>query len=116
MMRLTGTPSNQSRIGIAFSYRSLVMCGLSCRQVPFPIAQTAAFYGGETCGQRAGEHRCHEPKREFSGRLARFVGSRFGLSDDLVDTLFGIGLRQTGSRRNDLGEICLVRLREGRRS
>ena len=58
MMRLTGTPSSQSRIGIAFSYRSLVMCGLFCRQVPFPIAQTPAFYGGETCRQRASEHRC----------------------------------------------------------
>ena len=66
---------------------------------------TATDGGSPPCGG-ACEQQCRRGEEaNYNSRLTRLVGTVLELSDHGINSFFGLGLGQTGSRCNDLGKI-----------
>ena len=65
--------------------------------IPTRVTQFPAFGGGKACRERSGQQRNGNPERKFGGRTTGFVGRILCFRDGLVDPLFGLGLRKSGT-------------------
>src|SRR5882757_11327679 len=82
---------------------------LAAGRTPGAVAKATAFSGSKAGAERTDQKRGHQPERQLGGSLAGSVSIAFDLRDDIVDALISIRLAQTGSRRNNLGDVSSVR-------